>query len=148
MLDLDNKSSHEFWHEYPDPAIYKVISFMEGVENWTLDGNQDVEKTMAELGSALDNIGNIDLQEEEQFIKISSCIKTGRALRLLQCIDAAHPGAASKILVYAEANSTPENITPGLFLQRNIVFERLRLFGRIFAEDRLAIALKALGDTK
>ena len=30
------------------------------------------------------------------------------------------------------------------FLRRNIVFERLRLLGRVFADDRLKIVLKAL----
>ena len=148
MPDISNKDSHEFWREYPDPAVYKAISFMEGVENWTLDGNPEVEKTMTDLGSTLDNIGNIDLQEESQFIKISSYIKTGRALRLLQCIDAAHPGAASKILMYAEANATDTDITSELFLQRNTVFERLRLFSRIFSIDRLTTVLKITGDNK
>lgn len=145
MPDLSNKGSHEFWHEYPDPSIYKVVSFMEGVENWPLDGNAELEQEMSKLGTALDNIGNVDLQEEDKFIKISFCIKMGRALRLLQCMDTAHPGAASKILVYAETISKESDNAPGLFLQRNVIFERLRLFNRIFAENRIATVLKALG---
>lgn len=144
MSDLTNKGSHEFWQGYPDPSIYRIVSFMEGVESWTLDENPALEQAMAELGTTLDNIGNIDLQEEDKFIQISSHIKMGRALRLLQCIDAAHPGAASKILMYAE-NSQIDDKTAGLFLQRNVVFERLRLLNRIFDKDRLAAVLKTLG---
>ncbi|MBU0744399.1 MAG: type IVB secretion system protein IcmW [Gammaproteobacteria bacterium] len=146
MPDLSNKSSHEFWHKYPEPSIYKILSFMEGVENWTLDGDPELEKIINELGTTLDNIGNIDLQEEDDFIKISSYIKMGRALRLLQSMDAAHPGAASKILTHAEASAKNTENTSELFLRRNIVFERLRLLGRIFSENRLTTILQILGD--
>lgn len=146
MPSLSNKDSHKFWYEYPDPSIYRIISFMEGVEHWTLDGNTELEEAIAELGTTFDNIGNIDLQDEDKFIQVSSCIKIGRALRLLQCMDAAHPGAAAKILAYAENIPDKTNNISDLFLRRNVVFERLRLLGRIFAEDRLATILKALGD--
>ena len=143
MPDLSNKESHQFWYDYPDATIYQIISFMESVENWIPDDNPALEKAMTELGSALDNIGSIDLQEEDKFIQISSCLKMGRSLRVLQCIDSAHPGAASKILMYAE-KSTKDNSSSTLFLRRNIVFERLRLLGRIFSEKRLAVLLKIL----
>ena len=93
----------------------------------------------------LENIGNVDLQEEDKFIQISSYIKIGSALRLLQCIDKAYPGAASKILMYAEElNTKTADKTSELFLRRNIVFERLRLLKRIFDEERLTRILKIL----
>ncbi len=143
MPDLSNKGAHEFWHDYPDPIIYKVISFMESVENWTHDNSPEVEEAMKELGPALDDIGNIDLQGEDKFIQLSSGLKMGRALRLLQCIDLAHPGAASKILMFAE--KTPNTDTSAaLFLRRNVVFERLRLLSRIFSENRLATLAKII----
>lgn len=145
MPDLTNKDTHEFWHEYPDPSIYKVISFMEGVENWTIDGDPKIEEAIEKLGTVLDDIGNIDLQEEDKFIQILSSIKMGRSLRILQCLNTAYPGAASKILIYAESSSTQDRSDAAkLFLRRNIVFERMRLLGRIFSEDRLATIAKIL----
>lgn len=143
MPDLSNKGSHQFWHDYPDPIIYKVISFMESVENWTHDGNPDLEKAMEELGPVLDNIGNVDLQEEDKFIQLASCLKMGRSLRLLQCMDLAHPGAASKILMFAEKAPSTDSAS-ALFLRRNVVFERLRLLSRIFSENRLATISKII----
>lgn len=148
MPDLSNAGSHKFWQEYPDPSIYRIVSFMEGVEEWTLDGDPELEQAISELGAIFDNIGNIDLREEDKFIELSSYIKMGRSLRLLQCIDTAYPGAASKILMHAEQTSqdTKEaNSATVLFLQRNIIFERLRLLSRIFAEDRLTTISKTLG---
>lgn len=144
MPDLSNKEVHQFWHDYKDPMIYRVISFMEGVETWTLDGDPALEAAMTELGNTLEEIGNIDLQQEDPFIQVATYIKAGRALRLLQCMDIAYPGAASKLLMHAEETSLKSDDIPGLFLRRNIVFERLRLLGRVFSPERFALVLKAL----
>ena len=144
MPDLSEQGAHQFWHAYRDPMIYRVISFMESVENWTLDGDPQLETAMQELGTTLEDVGNIDLQQEDLFIKICAYIKAGRALRLMQAIDTAHPGAASKLLMHAEETTHSNDDVPGLFLRRNIVFERLRLLGRVFAPERLNLVLKAL----
>lgn len=146
MPDLSNEEVHKFWHDYKDPMIYRVISFMEGVENWTLDSDPTLEGAMANLGDALEDIGNIDLQQEDPFIQVATFIKAGRALRLLQCMDIAYPGAASKLLMHAEETSQSSDDVPGLFLRRNIVFERLRLLGRVFSPERFSLVLKALED--
>lgn len=144
MTDLSNKAVHQFWHDYKDPMIYRVISFMEGVEDWTLDGDPDLEAAITKLGNTLEDIGNIDLQKEDLFIKLATYVKAGRALRLMQCLDTAHPGAASKLLMHAEETSISSDDIPGLFLRRNIVFERLRLLGRVFSEERIKLVSKAL----
>lgn len=148
MPDLSNKEVHKFWHAYHEPEVYKTISFMENVENWSLDGNPKLEKALTKLGTTLDNIGYIDLQEEEKLIQIAAYIKMGRALRLLQCLDTAHPGAAAKILMFAKTTSESADDVYSIFLQRNVVFERLRLLGRIFANDRLTTVLNILGEKK
>lgn len=148
MPDLSNVACHKFWHEYHDPMIYRVISFMESVENWTLDEDPNLEDSINKLGETLEDIGNIDLHNEENFIKLAAYIKAGRGLRLLQCLDVAYPGAASKLLMYAEENTKSTEDIPGLFLRRNIVFERLRLLGRVFAPERLSLLLKALEEVE
>lgn len=147
MPDLSHESSARYWYEYVDPMIYRVITFMEGVEDWTLDGDPDLEAALADLGKALDSIENIDLgslAEEEKFIRIAGNIKTGRGLRLLQALDTVHPGSASRILIHAEETSMGVNDPAGFFLKRNIVFERLRLLARVFSESRLQLVLRAL----
>jgi intracellular multiplication protein IcmW len=144
MPDLSNQATHKFWFDYPDPMIYRVISFMESVEDWTLDGDPDLEAALKKLGDTLEDIGNLDLQEEDKFIRIITYIKTSRLLRVLQCMDTAHPGAASKLLMHAENTTTSSSDVPGLFLRRNIVFERLRLLARVFSSERFALITKAL----
>ena len=54
MTALGPQEVHEFWRNYEDPMIYRVVSFMESVEKWTIDGNPEVEKALQELGDALE----------------------------------------------------------------------------------------------
>lgn len=147
MPDLSHEASAKYWHEYMDPMIYRVITFMEGVEAWTLDGNPELEAAINTLGNELDNIQSIDwglLGQESSFVRIAAYIKTGRGLRLLQAIDTAHPGSASRVLMHAEETNSGEQDPSGFFLKRNIVFERLRLLSRVFSENRLTLVLRAL----
>lgn len=144
MPDLSHQAVHQFWKDYQDPTIYRVISFMEGVEDWTADENPKLEEAIRRLGDTLEDIGNIDLQQESQFINLGASLKTGRCLRLLMCLDMAYPGAAAKVLMHAEETTQYDEDTSGIFLRRNIVFERLRLLSRVFAQDRLKLAIKAL----
>ena len=144
MPDLSYQAVHQFWRDYQDPMILRVITFMESVEDWTLDGDPELEKAVNAFGEILDDIGNIDLQQENQMIEVLAHIKTGRGLRLLMCLDMAYPGAAAKVLMKAEEITRSQADNAGLFLRRNVVFERLRLLGRVFAEDRLKLVIKAL----
>jgi intracellular multiplication protein IcmW len=144
MPKFDLTSAHEFWKSYEDPMIYRVIAFMETAEDWTLDGNPALEKALDDIGNALDELTSFEVGKEDQFITLCSHIKTSRILRLLQTIDTIEPGSASKLLMYAEENNNPEHIMAGLFLRRNIIFERLRLLARVFNHNRLDFLLKIL----
>ncbi len=147
MPNLSHQASSEYWAKYQDPIIYRVITFMECVEDWTLDGDTHLEQAITLLGDALDNLKSVnltELNESKRFIDLAANIKTGRGLRLLQALDTTHPGSASKVLMYAEENNQGEQSTAGFFLKRNIVFERLRLLSRAFSEARLNLVAKAL----
>lgn len=144
MPRLDIPASHEFWKNYDDPTIFRVISFMESAEEWTLDGDPELEKAIADIGEGLDQLSRFELSKEDQLLALCCHIKTSRILRLLQAIDSIDPGSASKLLMYAEEHSSADSPLAGLFLRRNIIFERLRLLARVFAPERFAVVLKAL----
>jgi len=147
MPDLSQKGAHEFWSKYENPQVYRVITFMEGVETWTLDGDSTLEQSMDQLGRELDNLENVDIGQlgrQDLFIKIACYIKASRVLRILQAIDTAQPGSASKLLIHAEETSQSTEDPAGLFLRRNIVFERLRLLSRVFEPTRVSMIVKAL----
>lgn len=144
MPELTHAAAHQFWKDFQDPMIYRVISFMESVEDWTFDGDTALEKEMQVLGDTLEDIGNIDLAQEANMIDVLAYIRTGRGLRLLMCLDMAYPGAASKVLMKAEEITQSQKDNAGYFLRRNVVFERLRLLGRVFSTERLSLLQKAL----
>jgi len=144
MPDLNSDAVRTFWQERHDYALYRIIASMEGVETWPLDGEPGFEEAIKEFGDFLDLLQNFELAEEERLIKVLTALKSSRALRLLQYIDTLQPGSASKLLIYAEVASTSPEDLPGLFLKRNLVFERLQLLGRIFAPERFALVIKAL----
>lgn len=147
MPDLSRSASHQFWSQYQDRLVYRVVAFMEGVENWTADGHPALEAAIDKLGHELDDINKIDLgqlAQQDLFIQIACYIKMARTLRLLQAIDTEHPGAASKLLIHAEETSEGPDDEAGLFLRRNIIFERLRLLSRVFSPARFSLIMKAL----
>jgi intracellular multiplication protein IcmW len=144
MPDTSNKASHRYWFQYQDPMIYKVVTFMESVENWTLDGDASLEEALKKLGESLDDLGRVELQSEDKFIEILTYLKAARMLYIMQCLDTAYPGSASKLLTHSEQTSLSSEDTAGLFLRRNIVFERLRLLARVFSAERLSLVSKSL----
>lgn len=144
MVDLTAKAIHEFWKGYNDPTIYRVIGFMESVEDWTAEEGEKAQEALTKLGEALGSLNGEDLSKEEKFVETLACLKTGLYLRILQALDTANPGAASKLLIHAEEESEEDDDTASFFLQRNIVFERLRLLSRVFSKERFTTVLRAL----
>lgn len=144
MVDLTQKGSLEYWKDYPDPMIFRVIAFMESMENWVYDGNPDLEKGLDKLGHALEDVVKFELKKQDEYVKVSNTIHMSRVLRLMQGIDTISPGSASRLLMFAEENTKNDHDPSGLFLRRNIVFERLRLLARVFSADRLALIQRAL----
>ncbi|OGT69353.1 MAG: phosphoesterase [Gammaproteobacteria bacterium RIFCSPHIGHO2_12_FULL_45_9] len=144
MLDLSHKACLEFWRSYPDPSLYRVVAFMDSVEDWTLDGHPAVEAGIQQLGVALGVIGRTELKLEEEFVELVAYIKTSRGLRILMALDSAVPGSASKVIMHAEKNNRKPNHPAAIFLPRNIAFERFRLLGRVFAPERAQLILRAL----
>ena len=144
MLDLSPEAVKAYWQERHDAALLRIIEAMEAVEAWVLDGDIAVEESLTRLVAELNSTPNFELQNEEELINILSSIKASRALRVLQYIDTLKPGAASKLLIYAEVSSNEPDDLPGFFLKRNLVFERLQLMGRIFSSDRVDLVMKSI----
>ncbi len=148
MPDLHLDAVHAFWDSYDRRTLYRVIVALERVEHWTLDTTESVEAALLQLGTVMDQTPDVTLDQEAAFVRVLATVRASRALRLLQALDAAKPGAASQLLMYAEGNTGAEASTPDpfaeLFLRRNLVFERLQLLSRVFAPQRVSLVLKAL----
>ena len=143
MTDLSLQASHEFWQNFPDQSVYHVIVLLESVEKDLFDGDEAFEVQMAQLGQALEGFSGKEVSDKQTVLYVVANLKTSRYLRLLQSLDMASPGAASKVIAFAE-QAKPDNEMARLFLRRNIAFERYRLLSRIFSNERMDILTKAL----
>lgn len=147
MPDLTLEGAHRFWSQYQDPIIYRVVAFMESVETWPLDGDEQLEETLKLFSEELDDLSKVDftkLNKEMLLIQIACHLRMSRALRFLHILDTAHPGTAAKLFTHAEQITQRPDDPPGLLLRRNVVFERLRLLARVFSQERFTLVLKAL----
>lgn len=144
MPDLNRDVVATYWQEKHDYALYRIIATMEAVEEWVLDNDEEVEEKLLQLCEAAEDLEKFQLGEEDSFIKVLTSIKSSRALRFLQHVDQMMPGSASKLLIFAEVASSSKEDTPGFFLNRNLVFERLQLLGRIFAPERFRLVMSAM----
>ncbi len=147
MPDMSLEAVHAFWHDYDKRTLYRIVTSMEGIENWAADTEPQVEEALLRLGACLDEITDFEITDEAVLIKVLANTHSGRALRLMQFLDVLKPGTASKLLIYAEEqtkDAANKNKYADLFLKRNLAFERLQLLGRVFAPERINLILKAL----
>ncbi|MBS0289074.1 MAG: type IVB secretion system protein IcmW [Proteobacteria bacterium] len=147
MPDMSLEAVHTFWHDYDKRTLYRIVTSMEGIEEWAADTDPKVENALLHLGELIDNVTDFEITDEAVLIKILANMRSGRALRLMQFLDVLKPGTASKLLIYAEEqtkDAANKNKYADLFLKRNLAFERLQLLGRVFAPERINLVLKAL----
>ena len=135
MVELTREDAHRYWRSYSDPRVYRALVSMESMEDWTLDGDPELEQAMTEFGLALDGIKDLDLEEQGRFVQVLSRLHMTRVLYIMQLLDQGLPGSASKLLAYAESHYETDSDAK-LFVNRNILFERLRLLARVFSYDR------------
>ncbi|MFI4938344.1 MAG: type IVB secretion system protein IcmW [Candidatus Berkiellales bacterium] len=147
MPDMSLEAVHTFWHDYDKRTLYRIVTSMEGIEEWAADTDPKVEEALMRLGSSLDDLTDVEITDEAPLVKVLANMRSGRALRLMQFLDVLKPGTASKLLIYAEEQTKdPAHKNPyaDLFLKRNLAFERLQLLGRVFSPERVNLVLKAL----
>lgn len=143
MVDVTLKGAHEYWSQFPDPSVYKVIVFLESCEQSFYDGDQAYENAMDKLGDALDLMSTESIEDLSAVLGVLAYTRTSRYLRLLQGMDGVSPGAASKVIQAAEQSNTDDK-DGQLFLKRNVLFERYRLLQRVLSDERLKELSEAL----
>ena len=150
MPDLRINAVHAFWDSYDRRVLYRVIAALESVEIWAADLDPKIDLAIINLGQAMDVARSVDFSGyEEKIINILAYLRASRAIRILQAIDMLKPGSAAELLTFAEEQADlktgkPINQSAKLFLERNLVFERMQLLSRIFSAQRISLILNAL----
>ena len=143
MPDLSLTNSHCYWRDTQDILAYQIVTLMELTEDWTLDGNDEVETALDELGMALDAISKFDFKQRDELLATLAYIHSSRLFSLLVHLDSAYPGAVEQIIKYAESRAHIDEVA-ALFLKRNIVFERTQTIARVFSAKRMKLVRNSL----
>lgn len=144
--DMTLKGCHMFWSSFQDANVYRAICLMEKVEHWALDNHPEVEKKLIDLGVTLQNATSKKIDKMDDIMVMCSYMRMSRKLRFMQILDQIDPGAASRLIQHAEKRKFSSN-DAGLFLKRNVIFERMRMISRIMSPERLALVRKIVDAT-
>lgn len=141
MPDLSQSSVYAFWYEHDPKILYRIVCSIESSETWVQD-SPEIQSKLADLGDLLDNSLQLDIISPETIVNLLTSIKFSQALRIMQSLEIKQSGYIAKLLSWAESQKTGESSAPKIFLNRNVMFERLQLCARIFSPERLNLLKK------
>jgi intracellular multiplication protein IcmW len=141
MPDLSHESAIEFWNGFMSGSIAHIIAFIEHTENWVNSSDPTVVESLAKLGTYLDTATEESNLSEEELVKICAALHLSQKLRIMQISDSISPGLATKMIKAAEANAADDNMSK-IFLQRNLIFERMRIISRLLSPNRIQLVQK------
>lgn len=144
--DMTLEACHGFWKAFQDVNVYRAICLMEKVEDWALDNNPEVEEKLIEMGRLLQYSPAKKIEKMDDLLVMCAYIRMSRKLRFMQILDQIDPGSASRLIQFAEQQQFSSNAA-GLFLKRNVIFERMRMISRIVSSERLAMVRKMVDAT-
>ncbi len=144
MPVFNREEAHDFWKDFDDPTVYSVICVMEASENWALDNDQSVMLKLTELGYAMDKMEDVSEAFQKQLLPLLSQISISVKLYIMYSLDMIKMRSAEKLIILAESN--PDLPGASRFLDRNLVFERLRLLSRLLSKDRLETVKEVISE--
>ncbi len=130
--------AHQFWKSYDGPTVYDTICLMEISETWAVDNDDEISAALKSLGEKMDNMTDISDDFKKQLLPILSQIRISMKLYIMYCLDLIKLRSAEGLILFAEANKDLNGARE--FLDRNLMFERLRLSSRMFSNERLTFA--------
>lgn len=141
MPNLSHESSIEFWKDFMGGAVLNIIEFIEQTEDWVISNDPKIQEALEKLGSYLDTADNKTNLDHNHLIHICAYIHMSQKLRIMQALDNIQPGLATQLIQTAEKSAKSDK-NAHTFLQRNLLFERMRILSRVLAPDRIQTVQK------
>ena len=135
MPDLSRESTLDFWMTFMGGSVSPIIEFIEHSEEWI---NIEDEAALSQLGQHLDTLSSESSLSELDYVRVCAKLYLSQKLRIMQILDSVSPGFATKMIDSAQNNASDDPLAKA-FLQRNLIFERMRIMRRIFASDRVQL---------
>jgi|AntRauTorckE5430_2_1112549.scaffolds.fasta_scaffold00045_35 intracellular multiplication protein IcmW len=141
MPDLSHEGSKQFWKEFMNGSIYKIIDFIEQTEDWVVSNDPKTIDALAQLSDYLEKADSKTEFPQKQFIHICAYAHLSQKLKIMHTLDTIQPGLATQLIQTAE-KSPKSNLSASIFLKRNLLFERMRILSKILAPNRIQIVQK------
>lgn len=145
-FDFTEETTDKFWQENNDNFLIKIIKILSSTEDWIIDHNDpEIKSALDKLLNIINKNKNFDIDKEEDFINILCSLELKYSLHLMQYMNKINDNnVISKILIYAESANKDTSSVTGLFLNRNLVFERFQLLSRVFSPERMTLLEKVV----
>ena len=143
---FDAGSISIFWKN-KDPALAGAMLSMEKAEDWVHDAEVDIREALSGICEKIESLSGSGLPlgkgVDDNLIRISGYIKSGRAMMLLDWIDKTIPGYGGRVVAKAQASNLTDD-TAALLLDRLQFLERIHLLSRVFHPESLRDVLEVL----
>lgn len=143
MPNLRQSIIEEFWQK-KDPRMARILGWMESMEDWMLDDNEDVAEVIFVLANTLERVSKNDIvKNSEDLIKAMAYMSSPRALRLMEWFDERFPQGVSVDLTQ-KALEMKGDERAELLLDRFQTLQRLSLLSKIFSPHRTRMIVDLL----
>lgn len=144
MPNLRQSVIEEFWHK-KDPRMARILGWMESMEDWMLDDDEDVAGGIFALANTLEKVSARSvIENSEDLLKAMAYMSSPRALRLLEWFEEHFPNGVSVALTQKARENDSESAA--LFLDRLNTLNRLSLLSKIFSPHRTKIIVNILNE--
>ena len=143
MPNLRQSMIEDFWQK-KDPRMARILGWMESMEDWMLDDNEDAAASIFALANTLERVSRKDvLDNSAELIQALSYMSSPRALRLMEGFDEHFPKGVSVELTQRALNMKDDE-RAALLLDRFNTLHRLSLLTKMFAPHRTKLIVDLL----
>lgn len=143
MPNLRRSIIDSFWQK-KDRRMHRILGWMESMEDWMLDDNEDVANSIYSLANTLERVSKKDvINNSEELIQAMAYMSSPRALRLLEWFDEHFPQGVSLELTQ-KALSMKDDDAAALLLDRLNTLHRMSLLSKIFNSSRTKVIINLL----
>lgn len=130
------------WHSFKNPLINDILINLEKLEQQypplTEQEAANVEKLLGFFSTA-----NAEKVDEVKLIQILNQLPAAYMLFMVHKLQTLNSDLVMKVINYAQKHKETDPDIANFF-QRNMVFEKSQLLGRIFSNNRMEIVLQIL----
>lgn len=144
MPNLRSSMIDSFWQK-KDKRMHRILGWMESMEDWMLDDNEDVANSIYALANTLERVAEKDIvNNAEKLIEAMAYMSSPRALRLLEWFDEHFKQGGVSLKLTQKALSMKDNDRAALLLDRFNTLHRMSLLSKIFSPARTKVIVSLL----